>query len=351
MADTLEQELNSIRNDKAYKPFLRLLAEVVEPLVNVSHINTDAKEKATTILGVLKYLKEQSENGINIRTNIENLTGGTVNTDMEVKGIMNQANRDIIFNVFRNNSDKIELPSEVIESIKVPVVLAVMTDLQAQELLDLKPFGDQCPTVLCEDFKRLRDHLNQELVDWQKRYGPTAGDWRPFGSNSSDQTISELVTEGFEAANKIAGFSPKLSPDFINIQDLNNDRDRRKLEGIRNNGCIMVVDVISMRHPTIQRAYNRTMLDAYVKTSVISIAPTRDAQIIARQLAIVIHLKLEETEFFKRLTDKFGDVDTVKRIDEQACAGELTPWIQTRVRYMKGYISGTKKSNLALDGG
>jgi hypothetical protein len=348
MANTLEQEFDTMRNDKAYKPFQRLLADIVEPFMKTAEYSSQAKDQARTILGVIKFLKEESEKGTSIQTQIDNLNGGFVNPEMEVKGIVNQANRDIIINIFRSNSDKIELPSVVKESIEVPVVLVVMTGQQAQELLDLVPFGKNCPGVLCEDFKRLRDHLNQESAEWQKRYGTKAMDWRPFGSSSNDPTISELIEEGFEAANMVADFSPKLSPGCINIQDLNNNRF--KLEEIRKKGCIMVVDVISMRHPIIQHAYHISMLDAYSKTAVVSIAPTRNSQAIARQLAVVIQLKLEETEFFKRQTDKFAEADTVKRIDDQEDAGQLAPWIQNRVRSMTVYTAGAKKSKLTLDG-
>ena len=271
MSDSLQQKFDNMRNDEAYKPFLRLLDDNVAPMVNTAS-TPNSKEMANAFLDIIKFLKEEREKGTDIRTSIKELSGGFNNPDISAKNVY-QSNHDInIIKFIQKINDTI--PSKTSEAIQVPVVLAVMTSQQSQELLNLTAFTD-CATVLRDDFIQLRDHLDKkEFTEWQTRYGSTPEEWRPFGSRADALTINELIAEGFDAANKVAGFSPKLSPHCINIQNLKDKLNRFDLEQIRKRGSLMIVDIVSMRHPDIQRAYHSTMLDAYPNTSIVTIAPS-----------------------------------------------------------------------------
>jgi hypothetical protein len=96
-----------------------------------------------------------------------------------------------------------------------------------------------------------------------------------------------------------------------------------------------------MRHPSLQRAYQLAMLDAYPKTSVVTIAPVARAFEVARSLTIIFHLRLADLEFARRRIDRFEEYGACKEISDRQ---EFQQWLLDRVRKMGLSTSSVKPS-------
>jgi hypothetical protein len=210
------------------------------------------------------------------------------------------------------------------EAALAPIVLAVVTEAQAAELVDGTAFDDY-PPALKDDFAQFNSLLmDQALGDWRERYGDTAFEWRPFGG---DATIVDLVKRAVEEANEAYTFTRRLEPELIDIAAVN--EERRRLRRLRTGGCVVVVDSLSMRHPALQRALHHSLLDAYPSTSVVVVAPTSNMFEPARCLGVVLQLRLQDLEFAKRRLDLEEDPGMSA---ETAEAHEFEIWIGRQVK-------------------
>jgi hypothetical protein len=206
-----------------------------------------------------------------------------------------------------------------------PIVLAVVTEAQAAELVNGTAFDDY-PQMLRDHFDQIRSLLtaDEALGDWRERYGDTAFEWRPFGSNA---TIVDLVKHAVSEANQAFTFTRRLEPELIDIAAVNDDRPR--LRRLRQLGCVVIVDSLSMRHPALQRAFHHSLLDAYPSTSVVVVAPTKNMFAPARCLSVVLQLQLQDLEFAKRRLDVWEEEGMSA---ETAEANEFETWIGRQVK-------------------
>lgn len=210
-------------------------------------------------------------------------------------------------------------------ALNVPFVLAVMSATEAGQLVDGTAFTDY-PEELHHDFAELQEVLAANgLSDWAGRYGEAPQEWRPFAAGDSVITIADV------AASALQGIDAELpvTPLFIDVRSLSEERNRGMLRKLRNDGCIVVIDSISMRHPVIQRAFQQTILDAYPKTSVVNIAPLQSAFALVRRMRIFLRLQASDLEFQKRRVDRQEDYGGCREIHEPR---ELEQWLSDRVR-------------------
>jgi TIR domain len=208
-------------------------------------------------------------------------------------------------------------------AIYVPIVLAVMTATEAEELANGSAFTDH-PEELHQDFRELQEVLAANgLSDLVSNYGPTPQDWRPFAVGDDVVSIARLTATVFEQL----GLEMPLIPSFIDVRALDNKASRRDLRRLRETGCIVVIDTISMRHPAIQRAFQQSMLDAYGTTSVASIAPLQPAFELVRRMRIFLRLKVSDLEFHRRRQD--SDYTSHREICEPQ---DLEQWLSDRAQ-------------------
>jgi hypothetical protein len=230
-----------------------------------------------------------------------------------------------VFNVLVSNT---EAARPAAEPRRLPFVLAVMNRAEAADLVEGRAF-DGCPAPLTEAFGALRDMLDAAVVgDWADRYDDERERWRPFGAGHG--TLAELVGATVARLNDRYRYQPPVAADFRAVTELS--RDRWELRRLRHEGCILIVDAISMRHPLLQRALHASLLDAYPTTSVMLVAPAATA-LEARELAVILELRLADLEFNQRRMDPDEEFGASWEAVEQPV---LEKWLTNRVQVMAG---------------
>jgi hypothetical protein len=189
-----------------------------------------------------------------------------------------------IVHFFNYNRIKIDGIGGQGEIMPLPVVLVIMSRAQAEELTSGNAFIG-CPPKLLNDFLRLKSEcLDGGLPNWQSAYTNSTTSWSPFfGHNVTiENAIKEIV-------DKISIEKRKtIIPVFIDIKDLNDESNRGALQRLRKYLCLVIIDAISMRHPTIQREFSRTYLEAFPNTLVAKLSPIQTVLSFTDQLSVLI---------------------------------------------------------------
>jgi hypothetical protein len=203
-----------------------------------------------------------------------------------------------------------------------------MTRAQANELISKTIFQGE-PQILEHGFDELDKFLQIEAADWLDRYGARPEDWKPFGSGPNDLTLEQLIINALTGLEEeIKELEYPLAASFGDVIELSTGEGRSKLRRIRDSGCIVILDIVSIRHPKLLRAFQQTLLDAYPKTSVVSIAPSEKSYKFATSLAVLVQLKVEEMEFQRRRGDP-GNYGACQKIFDEV---DFMPWLSTRVK-------------------
>ena len=231
-----------------------------------------------------------------------------------------------VFNILVSGAG-MQATTSIVLPKRVPVVLVVMTDAQAADLVDGRAF-DHYPPALSEDFAAMRAILNDAAVsDWVSRYHDEPRGWQPFGSDGP--SLAQLVDTTVARINENYRLEPPLAAEFIDISAVNNDR--WALRQLRQDGCLVVIDSLSMRHPNVQREFHHSMLDAYPTTSLVVIAPIANVLEQVRHLTVVLELRIADLEFAKRLRDPDEEYGISLETTERQM---LEQWLSTRLRSM-----------------
>ncbi|HEY0545497.1 MAG TPA: hypothetical protein VGC91_08990 [Pyrinomonadaceae bacterium] len=288
---TINVELSQLSNDREYQQY--------QPLLDSLQQLVDAKYASPEIIkGVLEVVKSIQAHGTPAQEIAKQVEGGFVQPSWTVEGNVNQANHDFINQTFLtivHNNLKDLKKDEVNLNIKVPIVLLVMTMMEAEELVTLQAFDGLNEQIYTDQFSRYQRALEEnQFVNWIQRYGNRPQDWQPFSKDST--TISEVITQ---ALGTIEDYDHPLVPDFIDIRSLNEDNSRRNLRHLRQSGCVTIIDSISIRHPIIQRAYRRTQLDVFPNTLLVKLNPFSDPTELEEQM-IRFSERYVDLEFFKR---------------------------------------------------
>ena len=219
-----------------------------------------------------------------------------------------------------------------LDTIVVPVVLMVMTQAEALQLASPEIFTQYHRSeTYFEEFNLFQQRRSQESIGGLlERYGTTREDWQPFADPPS--TIGTLIKQ---ALDKVENFKRPLRPEFIDIQPLTDDTTegtrRPDLKLLRKEGCRVILDVISLRHPVIQRAYRRSLLDVYPNILVVTVSPSPQASAdYIKQEMIAFDDKFSSMEFYKRFV---LDSDA-KYCDQVFDATYFTHSLQLRAPYM-----------------
>jgi hypothetical protein len=187
-------------------------------------------------------------------------------------------------------------------TVRIPVVTLAMTRAEAADLLSGQAF-DGYPAELQADFETMQAVLDAApaAASWQSRYGDRAVDWLPFGD--AGPSIADLVESNVADANNYNRWSPPLRAQFVDLHKV--IVDRGELQQLRGTGCLLVVDMVSLRHPLLQQAFQLSLLDAYPHTSIVAVAPLPLALETARELRVAMQIRLADLEFARRRADKF----------------------------------------------
>jgi hypothetical protein len=339
----LTEEFRQIDRSKDFEPFQPLL-DFARPAINHATMSNDVEVRSAVeaLLHEIKKIQADHKAGRDVEPRISEIAGGYLQNDWTVDGDVRQAGRDYndnskkyvkqTFNLFVDNGGVQKLRASK-QRISVPIILVAMTREQAEQLASKEAFKDAQFHVLQDAFDELNQHLNNELGDWLKRYGKSPMDWKPCIIKSEDASIEQIIKDAFQGPEieyllKSKGITRPLVPDFIDVLTLADIEKRSCLRSLREKGCIVIVDVISLRHPMLQRAFHLSLLDAFPKTSIVCLPPSERIYDAASRLAIVIQLKIEELEFHRRKKDVIGDSSQSRMITR---GDELPSWLFDRL--------------------
>ena len=177
---------------------------------------------------------------------------------------------------------------------EINIVLLVMNHSEAEELCSEIVFSDY-NIELRENFQQLKQTLaDNGVIDWVDHYQSTSEEWQPF---NEDKNITQLIDEVIEDVNSRSIIVSR----FIDIRELNQDNDNsfRLLKKLRDKGCIVIMDVISMQHPEMQRLFKSTALDASSNTLLLMVAPIHSAFDVVTSITGIIEQRID-LEFYRR---------------------------------------------------
>lgn len=179
------------------------------------------------------------------------------------------------------------------DSTPIDFVLLAMTKAQAAELDTERAFRQE-PEILLENFQSLAHYLGNR--DWIAHYGDSSEQWRPRGQRS----VAELVDIALKALMKDKKAFPKpLTARFHDILSLHRD----VVWELRKSGCIVIMDAISLRHPQLLRAYQRSLLDVFPNTSILTLTPGDNTLQHMQNMVYALQVNLQDSELLVRAND------------------------------------------------
>jgi hypothetical protein len=321
MADdwtALEAELAKIVDDASYKP-LRPLVEQFQALVG----SKSAPADAGLLLSLIHALHDKKISLEEALAMAEKGDGKFVQPGWNVGKVFNAAGNNVVLTIITNNYDQLKPPTP---GIPVPIVLVAMTAPEAADLASGAAFKGE-PPALREEFETLEEHLVASgLGEWKARYAAARKDWRPWlPQGEAADTIEKHIEKTLALFKDEAGPAAQMVPHFLDLFALVKE-SRASLRRLRSTGSVVIIDVISLRHPALMRALQVTLLDAYPASSVLALAPLEGTLKVCRGLTSAIQLRLEESELARRLLDP-TDV-----CEEMSAMTSFSKWTYQRIR-------------------
>jgi hypothetical protein len=325
--------LNQLLGNAEFAPFYPLLQKL-------QHWVSARAYSPQLYLAFIEIVRRMQVEVAEGRTSIQEvleqtISGRFIQPEWDVNSVY-QTNGNI-FQFFLGGFQK-EIESETaVPDVPVPIVLLVMNAAQAEDLTH-GTLLDTAPDEIRTDFENLQTHLNEHgAADWIDRYKTTPQEWQPFSSAEGAETIEQLISH---ALRSITGYESTFVPVFFDIHTLSEERNRLGLRKLREEGCVVVIDTISMRHPIIHRGFYQSALDAYQNTSVVSIAPINSAFEVLREMSLVIQMRISDMEFTKRMYDD-EDYGTCEELSEER---RFRLWFADRVKKLTRHRAVPQKS-------
>jgi hypothetical protein len=331
----IKDRLSALMGDENYAPLLPLLKNLSK-WITAENLEYPA-EIFYAFIDLAERMKNESQNGKDIVEILnETISGKFVQPNWDVNDVY-QTQGNLFQFVFKNVRDEIS-KSVTVPILHIPIILLVMTSHEAEELTN----GNVLENTLEEfrsDFETLQALLNNNGIDnWKEHYGESPKSWKPFIRTSvttPPPSIEQLINDSFA---RITDVECTFVPYFIDIRELN--QDRTLLKGLRRDGCIVIIDSISMCHPSLHIEFHNSNLDAYPNTAVISVAPTHPALNLIREMQLIIQMRISDMEFAKRRIDDDEDAGICEELSEE---NTLKTWLVRRIRKMPEIADSDKK--------
>jgi nucleoside phosphorylase len=293
----IQQKWESLRDTLIHPALCKSLRDI-ESQISTLQLPLEFHDK---LINIFQNNKDDLNNSIpdNLLKEIDNWKSTFKQKEWTVEQV-NQASKIIQVYII-DNVLKI-FPEQKGKLLHVPIVLVVMNREDAGQLAS----GKACKfksKELSEHYKQIIDAIfsdSENSADrWINCYADSPQDWRPFSNNNNSKTIKEIVTEAIKVVEK-KDYHGQLTPDFFDIHTLIENRE--KLKELRQNGCIVIVDPISMRHPKIQSFLQLSSIDVSHNTALIMMAMDNWMELV-KTMSVVIELNISETEASKRRDD------------------------------------------------
>ncbi len=241
-----------------------------------------------------------------------NQPGWDVNT-------VNQSNGSIyqfVFNNFRGEA-------EASPSIEIPIILLAMNTIELQELVSYAAFQGY-PAKIRQNFVKFKKHIDKVMPQWQEQYSDTPELWQPFSSSANKSNLKSLVMKALTDAQGSKGAIASFNLSFKNIHTI--DSDRGFLKNLRRDGCVIILDIISMTHTAILKAFHQSLLDAHPDNYVLVVTPEDSITKEVHKLTLALELCMSDFEFVKR--NKDPNEEYYGRCDEISQEVKCQQWLR-----------------------
>jgi hypothetical protein len=135
--------------------------------------------------------------------------------------------------------------------------------------------------------------------------------------------IGTLVQQSLQLVDPRTCPEPLLAQ-FVDIRTLNDPAHRTRLQDLRSNGCVVITDAISMRHPALQEQLRKCKLDAYETTLMALLAPKESILNIATGETLAVRTWFE-SDFEGRLLNDDPKCIRVSQVNP------LRAWLRNEV--------------------
>lgn len=173
--------------------------------------------------------------------------------------------------------------------IPIPFVVAAMTSDEADALIEGIAFeADTVAPVEYARFQEFREALETHGVeDLQSHYGEQREDWQPYHCQLG--TIREIVFDTLNRFNQqqAPGVKPiQTPPPLLSSEFFSEEEDIRieTWDRLSREGCIIIVDAISMFHPRLHRIISRSEMGSNERIAMLALSPVNPSVVPVNQL-------------------------------------------------------------------
>jgi TIR domain len=195
------------------------------------------------------------------------------------------------------NYIKESLPGPNVTSITLPMVIIAMNRIEAEELVSGEVFEGQLQLKkrfddFIEMLKPFRPNSfsSQYPESFLNQYKDFREDWQPFFDDN--KTIGQIIDGMVDWVNR---HHPDMKTAFVerqyysdkflalNIDPSPNDDPLKTWEYLRNVGCLLVLDIISLFHPKLGKLFRDSYIGVSTNVSIVGISPFNTRAIQANQ--------------------------------------------------------------------
>jgi hypothetical protein len=305
--------------DKSFADFYPLLQRLRQ--------RADARKHSPKVYDVfakiIHLMNNAVQGGLSLSEVVNQAVAGEfVQTQWDFYDIYHQ-NKEIFKDAFFHLLDKVDSANS--HPIKIPIVLLAMNEDEVARLVSLSAF-DGYSAKLKRNFNSLKKRLDKEIGDWPSHYKSTARLWQPFNNLQSRVDIESVVVEALGIAQKKHKQYTLIQPSFWDIHSINDDRIF--LKQLRSEGCVIIMDIISMLHPDILRSFQKSLLDIHPDTYVLIFAPNHSIIEEVRKLTVTLEFCMSDLEFVKRRDDHDEDYNACQEICREP---DFQNWLRDRL--------------------
>ena len=205
--------------------------------------------------------------------------------------------KDIFYSFYEK---ELETPSQAASAsdspIDVHVVLIAMTREEANALDALSAFDNQPTDRLKDNFVSFKAHLEAAFPNWKDNYGVKPEFWEPLDADSIEAENLDSLVQG-ELKKVEVALAEKykqtitLRSSYQDVRVLHQQENREFLEELRRDECLIIIDAVSLYHPEIFKAFQRSLLDVYHNTFVVTYAP--NGHLLREMKSMIVALEFE----------------------------------------------------------
>jgi hypothetical protein len=182
------------------------------------------------------------------------------------------------------------------EVVRIPFVIAAM---DSRDTEDIATHSELQKFVVA-----VRELVDSDILS---KYPGSREDWKPIGCNGeSIRSIIEGVTQHLNELWRDQPSAPIMQPDFVSKDFFSKQYDIRRTtwQRCKNEGCIVVVDAISLFHPWISRLISDSAVSLEDKRVAMLVISPNNARDVVINMQIDAYLQIKHHDVYWRYKDR-----------------------------------------------